>query len=64
MASEWISVKDRLPKDQERVLVCNGSTRPYSDAYSFRTCHLKDAWPIGSNSTHWQPLPAPPEEGK
>lgn len=62
----WISVDDRLPNENERVLVscfdgiCTGKL-------------LSDQWqcdPIGSYAgdgcifgiTHWMPLPNPPEE--
>lgn len=51
--SEWISVKDRLPKDGDKVLVslksgdaCCGE---YCAAHGF-TCSV----------THWMPLPEPP----
>ena len=61
--SEWISVKERLPDTEERVLVC---------------LDLEKATPIGQDTdrfvdnrrwvrwngavTHWMPLPPPPGE--
>ena len=60
--SEWISVKDRLPKIDEEVLVC------FTDG--FNQIKFGVAWTIsidgwsgyfGGNITHWMPLPEPPE---
>ena len=58
--SDWISVDDRLPSDNEEVLTY------WSDGdvviayfikgkFSFSDCH-------GEIITHWQPLPLPPSE--
>ena len=57
--SEWISVKDRLPKPFESVLVFRDGkiSIDYSEengwfAYDFN----------GKRVTHWMPLPEPPKE--
>ncbi len=58
---EWVSVKDRLPEADQKVLVFSGGQYFEVKYYIPR----KDAWypgglPIG-NSSHWMPLPDPPK---
>lgn len=70
--SQWISVKDRLPKSEKEVLVWYkytwdavstsygfGINRWYSNTKQWRNgCLLK-----GIEVLYWQPLPEPPKEG-
>jgi hypothetical protein len=67
----WISVKDRLPKQNELVL-CYNIQRPkrepfigrylggsYSETvYAFLSVHRG----CSVGTTHWQPLPEPPKD--
>jgi hypothetical protein len=63
----WISVKDKLPKENEHVIVFDnteGICRGYIRYGSWQH------YPIGSYAgdgclfdvTHWMPLPSPPKE--
>ena len=65
---EWISVKDRLPDDNERVLVYHddGMIRfginkgGFADVVS--TAYLQNHHSTCfSKATHWMPLPQPPK---
>ena len=72
---EWISVKDRLPKTDEYVLV-TVSGHPHKNitlvrAYELAEFNVDEGWilemyPEWENPTitHWMPLPSPPEEAE
>ena len=62
--SNWISVKDRLPEKNTRVL-CYFKFEPESpDVISENTYHSGGLWlSEGSKVTHWMPLPEPPKKG-
>jgi len=70
----WISAKEKLPEDEQRVLVCYGYKNRDGELNEHR--HLMTAsyycfdahphWdhensPNGITVTHWMPLPEPPE---
>jgi len=63
--TEWIPVRERMPKEGERVLAFyqDGFQRVLStDIFGFPLVHTKDLkWVL---ATHWMPLPDPPKEGK
>lgn len=71
--SEWISVKDRLPEDGQKVLAFGGGERRYYCVAKFFK-HFNDGgdfWHLGAKDrkyspgykiTHWMPLPEPPKE--
>lgn len=56
---QWISVKDRLPNEEERVLVAVDSDKSYTKIDTDRMIHRQWVrW--GMSVTHWMPLPEPP----
>lgn len=67
----WISVEERLPEKQRRVIVCNGHGVV---TVGWRSYHRDKAgnelWVIGdephkaNDIVLWMPLPEPPEEGE
>ena len=61
---KWISVKDRLPDDERRVLV---SCRTKKGQQSVNLAYYWNGYWHGQGSmagvTHWMPLPEPPKEG-
>lgn len=64
--NEWISVKDRLPKEGQSVLCCN-SQISYKKVYERGIFYDGDThcyYPIGKveNVTYWMPLPEPPKD--
>lgn len=67
----WISVNDRLPDDDDLVLVSiSGKYRntTFSAALELARCTESEGWIVEAypewtnpNITHWQPLPEPPK---
>lgn len=57
---EWISVKDRLPKDDEIVTICTEKGFVYAGELIGDTWFL-DNDSLTANVTHWMPLPEPPK---
>ena len=57
---EWISVKDRLPDDDEVVIICTDKNFVYAGELIGDTWFLdNDSWT--ATVTHWMPLPEPPK---
>ena len=55
---EWISVKDRLPEDDEVVIICTDKNFVYAGELIGDTWFLdNDSWT--ETVTHWMPLPQP-----
>lgn len=62
-ASDWISVKDRLPKNGERVLVLREYNGEQIVDVAIRTrWHWKEDCLDCDNVTHWQPIVLPKKE--
>ena len=61
---EWISVKERLPKPGEEVLVFIGPSMEVKHYVPDDGVHAWGWYPNGvpiRNSTHWMPLPKSPK---
>ena len=57
---EWISVEDRLPKNDEIVIICTDENFIYAGELIGDTWFLdNDSWT--ATVTHWMPLPHPPK---
>ena len=64
--SEWISVKDRLPRERQRVLGYMGSCSQiavYEGNDTWWTDYHGHSVTGKNLFTHWMPLPNPPKEG-
>lgn len=61
---KWISVKDRLPDDMQKILIAYPDKRFKDMAYSINNCTFSlITWnqsSYGKYFTHWMPLPEPP----
>ena len=62
---EWISVKDRLPKDDSDVLAYSSIGE---ESRIYPACYSNGVWfdcvfnaPTTDTTTHWMPLPQPPK---
>jgi len=60
--SEWISVKNRLPKSTERVLICDAQGWIFTGSYEDGQWQQTVGDECGIEVTHWMPLPRPPNE--
>ena len=62
---KWISVKDRLPEDDEMKLItlwdCNSMRMAYYYEQELWICNGVD---VTGFVTHWMPLPEPPKESE
>lgn len=61
--SEWISVEDRLPELDAKVL-CYFKNRPHSPDVICENVYFGSGQWMAEKSkvSHWMPLPEPPEE--
>lgn len=70
---EWISVKDRLPEDYEKVIAYCNKTNKYFVGFARKSSYSGDTYwllvgasgavyYVKSKVTHWMPLPEPPKE--
>ena len=57
--SEWISVMDRLPKSDVRVLICKRPNSVRGEKIELQIWWESDAY--DPSITHWMPLPEPPK---
>ncbi len=62
---EWISVKDRMPEPNVKVLTCATYGAGNKEiGTSFTTTRFPDVFDsfLGDRITHWMPLPEPPKK--
>lgn len=65
--SQWISVKDKLPKNDDYVLITDShgfTVVGYFWPFGSSMYRNKGTWYYGDHEqfvTHWMPLPTPPE---
>ena len=73
MEMEWISVKDKLPPNGDKLvlIVVNGKGKnlTFRNAVEIANYTSKDGWILETfpelenmQVTHWMPLPEPPKE--
>lgn len=58
-ALRWVPVSERLPENDQIVLVVMGSPQNGVSTACYWSSHK--IWSIKANITHWRPLPAPPQ---
>ena len=62
--SQWVSVEDRLPENENEHLVSDDEKEiwlaVYTDTYDIMNWYDMSAAPV-RNVTHWMPLPEPPQ---
>src|SRR4051812_39210431 len=69
--SQWISVKDRMPEREQKIIFTDGNIVEYGALdkiyYYKKECrfYIAELWNennyILDNVTHWMPLPEPPK---
>lgn len=67
ISDKWISVKERVPQDEEEVLAAAIQNKAQGHAYYLATYQRKEFLSFERNTpvkgykvTHWMPLPHPP----
>lgn len=58
---KWISIKDRLPMDNNYYLTAHFDSNPSVRTHQFSTTFQMWNSNSGGPITHWMPLPEPPK---
>ena len=63
--NQWISVRDELPKEEGKYIVCTERGSVYCTRfYKGGGCEGIFKTDINTHITYWMPLPKPPKEGE
>lgn len=61
----WISVRDELPKEEGKYIVCTEKGSVYCTRfYKGGGCEGIFKTDVNTHITHWMPMPPPPKEGE
>lgn len=60
----WISVKDRLPINDDYVLVYNYRDGIHIGYFSGKNWDVQYEWAPHERTTHWMPLPDEPKDNE
>ena len=60
----WVSVKDRLPEEDKRVLIYDDVCREVCVSYLYEGVWHGEAYPKEHDASHWMELPAPPADAE
>ena len=59
---EWISVKDKLPKEQGYYRVYHKNSKSISDRFYYKDCPYLFVNVMNDPITYWKPIEQPPKE--
>ena len=61
--NKWISVKDRPPKEGDKIIICERTNMHLVDVLKDGLAVAEDEWYCNlTDFDYWMPLPEPPKE--